>query len=60
MSLTLEQLIARQAGFGGSDAASVLGVNPFMTPLELYESKVNKIISVDIGIVFWYFPNNTI
>ncbi len=46
MSLTLEQLKDRQSGFGGSDAASVLGVNPFMTPLELYESKVYEITEV--------------
>ena len=46
MSLTLEQLKDRQSGFGGSDAASVLGVNPFMTALELYESKVYEITEV--------------
>ena len=46
MSLTLEQLKDRQSGFGGSDAASVLGVNPFMTALELYESKIYEITEV--------------
>ncbi len=46
MSLTLEQLKERQSGFGGSDAASVLGVNPFMTALELYESKIYEITEV--------------
>ncbi len=46
MSLTLEQLKERQSGFGGSDAATVLGVNPFMTALELYESKIYEITEV--------------
>jgi len=46
MSLTLEQLKDRQSGFGGSDAATVLGVNPFMTATELYESKIYEITEV--------------
>ena len=46
MALTLEQLKERQTGFGGSDAASVLGVNPFMTPTQLYESKIYEIAEV--------------
>lgn len=46
MSLTLEQLKDRQSGFGGSDAASVLGVNPFMNSQELYESKIYEITEV--------------
>lgn len=40
----IEWLKERQTGIGGSDAAAVLGVHPFMTPLELWESKVNEIV----------------
>lgn len=34
-------LEARRRGIGGSDIAVLLGVNPFKTPYELYEEKVN-------------------
>jgi putative phage-type endonuclease len=39
-SLTPEQVAARKLGIGGSDAASVLGCNPYRSALELYELKV--------------------
>lgn len=42
-----EWLKERQSGIGGSDAAAVLGVNPFMTPLELWESKVQEVAQVE-------------
>ena len=35
----IEWLKERQTGIGGSDAAAILGVNPFMTALELYEDQ---------------------
>ena len=38
--LTKEQLEARKLGIGGSDAAAVLGINPYRTALELYELKL--------------------
>ena len=41
----IEWLKERQTGIGGSDAAAILGVNPFMTALELYEDKTTEIVS---------------
>lgn len=38
--LTAEQLEARKTGIGGSDAAAVIGVNPYRTALEVYELKL--------------------
>ena len=40
---SIEWLEARQSGIGGSDAAAILGVNPFMTIQELYEDKTTEI-----------------
>lgn len=40
----IEWLKERQTGIGGSDAAAVLGVHPFMTRLQLYESKVMPVV----------------
>lgn len=37
--LTKEQLEARRKGIGGSDAATVLGLNPYQDPYELYLDK---------------------
>ena len=39
MSLTEAQLEERRTGVGGSDAATVLGLNPFTTAYELYLDK---------------------
>lgn len=39
MSLTEAQLEERRSGVGGSDAATVLGLNPFTTAYELYLDK---------------------
>ena len=41
----IEWLKERQTGIGGSDAAAILDVNPFMTALELYEDKTTEIVS---------------
>lgn len=38
--LTKEQIEARKLGIGGSDAASVLGCNPYRSARELYELKL--------------------
>lgn len=37
---TREWLAERQTGIGGSDAAAVLGLSPYKTPLEVYNEKV--------------------
>ncbi len=37
--LTNEQLALRKTGIGGSDAAAVLGLSPFATPLSIYHDK---------------------
>jgi putative phage-type endonuclease len=42
MSLTEEQLELRRTGVGGSDAATVLGLNPYTTAYELYLDKIGE------------------
>ena len=42
MSLTAEQLEARKAGIGGSDAAAVAGLNPWCTPVDVYLDKIGQ------------------
>ena len=42
MALTKEQLEERRTGIGGSDAATVLGINPFTTTYELYLDKLGE------------------
>jgi putative phage-type endonuclease len=42
MSLTKAQLEERRTGVGGSDAATVLGLNPFTTAYELYLDKIGE------------------
>ena len=42
MSLTEAQLEERRTGVGGSDAATVLGINPFSTAYELYLDKLGQ------------------
>jgi putative phage-type endonuclease len=39
----IQWLKDRQKGIGGSDAGAILGVNPYSTPLDVYESKVSTI-----------------
>ena len=40
--LTPEQLARRSQGLGGSDAAAVLGVSPWRTPLDVYLDKTGQ------------------
>jgi putative phage-type endonuclease len=40
IGLTHEQVEARKRGIGGSDAAAVLGIDPYRTPLDIYELKL--------------------
>jgi putative phage-type endonuclease len=42
MALTKAQLEERRSGVGGSDAATVLGLNPFTTAYELYLDKIGE------------------
>lgn len=42
MALTKEQLQERRTGIGGSDAAIVLGISPFVTAYELYLDKLGE------------------
>jgi putative phage-type endonuclease len=42
MALTKAQLEERRTGIGGSDAATVLGLNPFTTAYELYLDKIGE------------------
>lgn len=42
MSLTKAQLEERRSGIGGSDAATVLGLNPYSTAHELYLDKLGE------------------
>lgn len=40
MSLTAQQLTERRGFIGGSEIAAILGLNPFMGPIDVYLSKV--------------------
>ncbi len=42
-------LEARKAGIGASDAASVIGMNPWKTNIELWEEKTGLVIPEDIS-----------
>src|ERR1700723_2889071 len=57
MSLTAEQLKARETGIGGSDAAAALGLSKRTTALELYLEKRGEIareeISEDNEVIWW-------
>ncbi|GHU01991.1 hypothetical protein FACS1894186_5790 [Alphaproteobacteria bacterium] len=44
-----EWLAARQNGLGGSDAACVLGANPYRTNVELWEDKAGLRLSADLS-----------
>lgn len=44
-----EWLACRAQGIGGSDAASVLGLNPYKTNVQLYREKAGIITPVDIS-----------
>lgn len=42
VGLTPEQFEARRAGIGGSDAAAVLGCNPYRSALDVYKQKIGE------------------
>lgn len=44
-----EWLTCRRNGIGGSDAASVLGLNPYKSNIELYREKTGLIVPEDIS-----------
>ena len=46
--LSEEQLIERKLGIGGSDAAAVCGLSPWVTPLQLYNDKTS--IEIDTSL----------
>ena len=51
-NLTREQWLAyRRQGIGGSDAASVLGISPFRTGVDLYYDKLG--LSIEDGEENW-------
>ncbi len=63
--LTPEQLEARRSGIGGSEIATILGLNPFSGPLDVYLSKVEGLDAVsnadmergnflEDGVAAWY------
>ena len=43
-----EWLAARQKGIGGSEASAIMGMNPYMTNVELWEYKTGKRVREDI------------
>jgi len=54
--LTTQQLIERQSGIGGSDAAGILGISPWSTPYSVWKSKVEPIAEVALpsnGPLYW-------
>jgi len=48
MSLTLEQKKNRKAGIGGSDAACILGLSKWSTPLDIFFDKISEEVEEDI------------
>lgn len=40
-------LMSRQSGIGGSEAPSVLGINPFATPIDLWAEKTGQLPAVE-------------
>lgn len=40
--LTGEQLLIRKTGLGGSDAAAIVGLSPYATPLDIYRDKTSE------------------
>ena len=47
--LTQEQLAARKAGLGGSDVATILGLNPYKTPYQLWLEKTGRVEPDDLS-----------
>jgi putative phage-type endonuclease len=48
-SLSPQQLAARKKGVGGSDVATILGLNPYKTALELYAEKRGEVEPHDLS-----------
>ena len=44
-----EWLNGRMNGIGGSDAAAIVGMNPYKTNIELFEEKTGRSIPEDIS-----------
>lgn len=56
MSLTQEQADARAKGIGGSEAAAVVGISPWTTPVQLYQRKRKEVPPEDLSnneLVLW-------
>ncbi len=53
--LNEKQLKLRRKFIGGSDAGALLGLSPYMTPLQVYKSKVDdeEFIGVDKERLLW-------
>lgn len=47
--LSAEKLEQRKAGIGGSDIASVLGLSPYKTPLEVFNEKLGLVEPPDLA-----------
>lgn len=43
MALTVEQLVERRQWIGGSDAAAILGLSPWATPMDIYLDKRGEV-----------------
>jgi len=64
MALTKEQLEFRKTGIGGSDVATILGLNPYKTQFELYMEKTGQVESENLddndSVAFGNIIENTI
>lgn len=49
MALTAEQLENRRHGIGGSDAGAILGLNPYRTPLDVWQEKTGRVEPPDLS-----------
>lgn len=47
MALTQQQRIDRQSGIGGSDSAAVVGISPWKSPYDVWESKTQPLPDED-------------
>lgn len=65
MSLTEEQKTIRRTGIGGSEVSAILGLNPFMSPIDVWLSKVENYerevtpdmergVYLEDGVARWY------
>ncbi len=51
--LTAEQLEMRRKGIGGSEAAAVLGLNPYCTPYQIYAEKKEGLVREQNDEMLW-------